>query len=421
MTVLTPPGYVQGGTYTAKLDRVYMATLGKIPDLASAYSARQGFFGGRVPAFANPSVMNITMGPCGAVIANTFASASGDYLMANDATVQVTLAASSPTQNRNDIIGFQVKDNLFDSSGLNTAVPAVIQGSNSAGTPSDPTLPASFIPVLRAVVNATNTAPASLQSLIRKTTEDGGLLRIGNLTERAEITAYEGLAIYREDKDWIEVHDGTAWRVQGTQTVAALADITNPKTGQLALLSTDNILYRYNGSGWLAVVHTDVGGGHARYRQTAAQANVAVAATWTKVAYPSAVETDLVLTQVNSTDYRVERDCTAVMSARVRVGTTNVNNLRFQLGIFNTADAGTGANPLAVTTQIETDATANSTNIAVSTQAMRFTAAQVLSVALRKDGTAVSGGGNGGGGNQSASEAVGFENQNTVIFQEIGA
>src|SRR6188474_1643596 len=145
MTVLTPPGYTQGGTYTAKLDRVFLATLGKIPNLAATYSARQGFFGGRVPVYANPSGMNITMGACGAVVANTFASASGDYLVANDASVQVTLAASSPTLNRYDIIGFQVKDNLFDSSGLNTAVPAVIQGSNSAGTPSDPTLPASFI------------------------------------------------------------------------------------------------------------------------------------------------------------------------------------------------------------------------------------------------------------------------------------
>jgi len=259
MTVLTPPGYTQGGTYTAKLDRVYLATLGKIPNLAATYSARQGFFGGRVPVYANPSGMNITMGACGAVVANTFASASGDYLVANDASVQVTLAASSPTLNRYDIIGFQVKDNLFDSSGLNTAVPAVIQGSNSAGTPSDPTLPASFIPVLRAVVNATNTSPAALQSMIRKTSSDGGLLRVASVTERAEITAHDGMQIYREDRDWVEIHDGTAWRVQGTAVCSSVADrnsaITNPYSGQLAVTTDSDTLWQYDGatSAWACI------------------------------------------------------------------------------------------------------------------------------------------------------------------------
>lgn len=251
MTVLTPPGYTQGGTYTAKLDRVYLATLGKIPNLGASFSARQGFFGGRVPVYANPSGMDITVGACGAVVANTFAAASGDYLMANDATVQVTLAASSPTLNRHDIIGFQIKDNLFDSSGLNSAIPAVIQGSNSAGTPSDPVLPASFIPVVRAVVNATDTSPSALQSLIRKTAEDGGLVRIANVTERAEITPHEGLGIYREDHDWPELHDGTAWRVAGWVETDDLSKITNPRTNQLALLTTDLILYRWNGSAWV--------------------------------------------------------------------------------------------------------------------------------------------------------------------------
>lgn len=255
MTVLTPPGFLQGGTYTAKLDRIYLATLGSIPNLASSYSARQGFHGGRVPVYANPSGMDITVGACSAIIANTFAAASGDYLMANDATVQVTLAASSPTLNRYDIIGFQVKDNLFDSSGLNTAVPAVIQGSNSAGTPSDPTLPASFIPVLRAVVNATNTSPAALQSLIRKTTSDGGLMRVANVTERAEITGHDGLHIYREDRDWVEAHDGSAWRVQGVAVCSSTADrdtaITNPYNGQLAITTDLGVVWMRHSGAWV--------------------------------------------------------------------------------------------------------------------------------------------------------------------------
>lgn len=253
MTVLTPPGFTQGGTYTAKLDRIYNVTLGNTPNLGATFSARQGFFNGRVPVVANPSGMNVTMGACGAIIANTFASASGDYLMANDATVQVTSAASSPTLNRHDIYGFQVKDHIFDSSGLNTVVPAIVQGSNSAGTPSDPALPASFIPVVRGVINAAATSP-TLQSLVRKTAAEGGLVRIASATERAEITPHDGLQIYREDRDWVEIHDGTAWRVQGIGVCATQVDrdaaITNPYNGQFAFTTDWTTLWVRRAGVW---------------------------------------------------------------------------------------------------------------------------------------------------------------------------
>lgn len=253
MTVLTPPGFTQGGTYTAKLDRIYNVTLGNTPNLGATFSARQGFFNGRVPVVANPSGMDVTMGACGAIIANTFASASGDYLMANDATVQVTSAASSPTLNRHDIYGFQVKDHIFDSSGLNTVVPAIVQGSNSAGTPSDPTLPASFIPVARGVINAAATSP-TLQSLVRKTAAEGGMVRIASATERAEITPHDGMQIYREDRDWVEIYDGTAWRVQGIGICATAADrdtaITNPVNGQFAFTSDWSTLWLRRAGVW---------------------------------------------------------------------------------------------------------------------------------------------------------------------------
>ena len=251
MTVLTPPGYTQGGTYTAKLDRVYIGTLGVVSNLGAAFSARQGFHQGRVPVYANPSGMNVTVGACSAVIANTFASSSGDYLMANDATVQVTLAASSPTQNRHDIVGFQVKDNIFDSSGLNSAIPAVIQGSNSAGTPSDPALPASFIPVVRAVVNA-GVATPTLQSLITRTTCDGGLLSIADATERAAISPYESLFTYRRDRKQLELYDSqtSTWRVIGEAVASSLADlssgVTSPYNGLHVYRTDTGLGYRYD-------------------------------------------------------------------------------------------------------------------------------------------------------------------------------
>lgn len=258
MTVLTPPGYVQGGTYTAKLDRVYNTTTRVVADVSTQLRARQGFYTGRAPVYANPSGWDITMSACAGVVANTFASNAGDYELANDGTVQVTLAASSPTLNRQDIIGFQVKDNLFDASGLNTAVPAVIQGANSAGASADPALPSSFIPVLRALVPAGSTTP-TLQTLVRYTTNDGGAIRIDSATHRAELVPFAGMRIWRSDRGWYETYDGTAWRVDGVAIATSTADrdaaVTSPKSGQLAVTTDRDILWQYDGvtSAWVPI------------------------------------------------------------------------------------------------------------------------------------------------------------------------
>jgi hypothetical protein len=322
VTVLTPPGYVQGGTYTAKLDRMYINTAAAFPDLTQALSARQGFFGGRVPVFANPSAMNVTVTACAGTIQNTFASASGDYRFVNDATVQVTLAAASPTQNRIDVVGFQVKDNIFDSSGLNTVVPAVIQGANSAGTPVAPALPPSFIPVVQYTVNAAVVSPSSPVSLIVRTTNDGGLLGVASATERALIGAADGMQIYRTDKDWVEIYEGGAgaWRVQSVPITSNLADITAPVTNQLALLSTDGMVYRYTGSLWRGVMHTVDGAGQARYQAGTTQ-NVPNT-TDTKINFPVAQYTSADFSIAGNNTITCNRAGLIRVSASLRFGSS---------------------------------------------------------------------------------------------------
>lgn len=257
MGVLTPPGFVQAGSYSAKLDRVYNNTAATWADVnALNITARQGWYSGHVPPYINSTGMSIIIGPGIGIVRNTFASASGDYKVAIDSNTTVTPDASDPTLNRYDIVGFQVKDNFYDGSGLNQVAPAIIKGTNSAGVPSDPALPNAFIPVLRAVVNAGVTAP-TLQSLVVRTSNDGSVLPIASVTERAGLVSmWPGARITRTDKLWDETYDGTAWRTENGVLCSALADITNPRVGQIAVLSTDNIAYRYNGSGWDAAFYT---------------------------------------------------------------------------------------------------------------------------------------------------------------------
>lgn len=259
MTLLTPPGHLQAGTYTAKLDRMFLHTAETFPDLSATLSARQGFYSGRVPTYANAGGMNVNVSPCAGVIQNTFASAAGDYKFVNDGTIGFTSAASSPTLNRNDIYGFQVKDNFYDASGLNSIIPVVLQGANAAGTPADPALPASFIPVARGVINATVTSP-TLQSMLRTTVNDGGILTIASATERNAIsTPWIGLTILRTDRLWEEWYTGAGWHVDGVAMCASVADrdgstgITHPYNGQLAVtLDTGTVWQRKSGA-WVGL------------------------------------------------------------------------------------------------------------------------------------------------------------------------
>lgn len=271
MTVLTPPAFLQAGTYSALLDRIYGNTVPFTRNFSLLHGARQGFLADRFPSFTNPAGMDVSVTACAGIIRNTFVTDGGEYKFSNPSPVTVTLAASSPTLNRHDIIGFQVKDNFYDASGLNQVVPAVIQGANSAGTPTDPALPNSFISVCRAVVNATDTSP-TLQDLRVYTTSVGGILQVANSTERDAIgSPRTGFTVWDIARNWAERWNGSSWQVQNTAVTSSVADrnaaITAPFNGQLAYTSDTGKMWLRHGGAWRAFPLTIV----AQYRQTIAQ------------------------------------------------------------------------------------------------------------------------------------------------------
>jgi hypothetical protein len=85
----------------------------------------------------------------------------------------------------------------------------------------------------------------------------GGLLPVADRTARDALTGlYDGKIIYRQDRDWVEIYNGSAWRVQGTAICTDATDrdgttgVTNPVAGQLCFLTADGMTYRYTGSAW---------------------------------------------------------------------------------------------------------------------------------------------------------------------------
>lgn len=78
-----------------------------------------------------------------------------------------------------------------------------------------------------------------------------GRALIADATARAAITTpYDGMEIYRQDRDWTEIYDGAAWRVQGIAMCTTVADrnaiITSPYNGQFAVTMDSDTLWQYD-------------------------------------------------------------------------------------------------------------------------------------------------------------------------------
>jgi hypothetical protein len=158
MALITPPGYLQAGTYDAVKDRQYLVTTRMYKQSGDNSRARSGLLPD-LNAWSAPysnTGFNITIGPFRAVISNTFAANAGDYIAVSAANESRTLTGSSPTTNRIDVVGVQVRD-AFYSGAFNDVDVVVVQGTPAAGTPAVPTLPAGFLPFYQLAVNASST------------------------------------------------------------------------------------------------------------------------------------------------------------------------------------------------------------------------------------------------------------------------
>jgi hypothetical protein len=251
----SPPAYTQGGTYAAALDRLHQFTADALAHQSLTFAAREGCFVGRLPAVSNPSAWNVTVGPCAGLVTNDSAASVGDYKWCNPSNASVTLTASSGTLNRIDLIGVQIKDNFLDSSGLNSATVAVVQGTSVSGTASPPAVPNSFIPLSQASVPAGSSNP-TLSSIAARTGAQGIVLPVANAADRALTTApYDGMAIWRIDRKWLEVFSAATggWIVVGGALASSTADaasvITSPQTGQRVYVG--DIPYYWDGAAWV--------------------------------------------------------------------------------------------------------------------------------------------------------------------------
>lgn len=260
-----------GGVVTVDDARIGMAALWT-PG-SSNVNARKGLRPGGTTATASPGLVAAQGTPDKTVKVNAFQATipfsrgTGSFIVTHDAASNPDLLTAHPahaTLQRNDLIVAQVSDESVDASN-GFGVYQIVGTPNAS--PSDPAVTIAngaltnspdYIVLARVrVTPLASTITAAMIDDLRPPwmVALGGVLPILNATDRATLTPYDGMAIWRIDRQWAEVYSIAAggWLVQGIaqcSTTGDLSAITTPLTNQLAMVAADHCVYRYNGASW---------------------------------------------------------------------------------------------------------------------------------------------------------------------------
>lgn len=151
---------------------------------------------------------------------------------------------------------------------------------------------------------------------------------------------------------------------------------------------------------------------YAKYYRTTNQSNALVAGVWTKQAYNVALETHADVTpDAGFDDWTLNKAGIWEIHASNRAGTTNVDPMRYQIGVFPTGFVSEG-NSYMIQTFNEPLAASNSTNVGVYVKD-RFAAGTQICIAIIRTGNS-----GGGGGDNASTEAMGRINQ--ISFKWVG-
>lgn len=224
-----------------------------------AVAGRQGIrpMGGSAANIVTLSGSTITVNPHAGEVTPGWSAVTGTYDVALTAVETHTLTPADATNARKDIVVGRVYDHDESPSGLRLYRSEYIAGVAGPG-PSEPAVPTGAVRLATIDVPQSGGGSPTVTNNYQLTAATGGILPVRSATERAAISnPYDGYAIYRIDRDWVEIHDGTAWRVVGVPYGSSIADltsaVTSPRTGQLGYITTGALPVRWSGSAWVPI------------------------------------------------------------------------------------------------------------------------------------------------------------------------
>jgi hypothetical protein len=144
MALVSPPSWLQAGSYPAESDRLTQQAL----------YATTGIIGSASLAITqnSPAGMSVRVAAGWAAVVGTTQANMGVYTFYNDGTTTLTVTTADPTNPRIDLVCATVRDAYY-SGAFNDVIFQVIAGT-PAGSPVAPTLPANSISLATIAVGA---------------------------------------------------------------------------------------------------------------------------------------------------------------------------------------------------------------------------------------------------------------------------
>lgn len=176
-----------------------------------AMGARQGVRPGGNQLQVSLAGSTISVQPGLACMDPALTTPQGPYWVALPAVEQHALTAADATNPRKDIVILRVYDHDEDASGLRLARSEYLTGV-AGPAPAEPAVPAGAMRLATIDVPQSGGGAAVVTDRRTYTTAAGGILPVADATERNALGGtYDGLAVWRRDVDWAEVHNGAAW------------------------------------------------------------------------------------------------------------------------------------------------------------------------------------------------------------------
>lgn len=169
--------------------------------------------------FAKTTGMSATIGVGQAWVPGTSAADQGGYPVTLDAAEAISFGVGDATRDRIDLVVLQVRDNPYDSSGVQAGRVLVVPGAYPvSGGPVAPAVPASAIALFTQRVNhGTSVGSGGIDVTLTvdvrvHVTAAGGPVNVHNQAERDALSPiYDGLTVYRLDLHTTERWNGTTW------------------------------------------------------------------------------------------------------------------------------------------------------------------------------------------------------------------
>lgn len=205
--------------------------------------------------------MSVDVAAGAAFVLGTNQTYQGTYFVENRATVNKTISAAHPTNGRIDLVVARVRENLYDSGGVDAWDIYVVTGT-PAGSPVAPAVPDNCLALAEVSVPAADTAIGNAQITDRRSLARPWNAAWGEVAYAAATAASAGYTSESDISGVSVTWDAVDGRLYEVLVRVPVADSTS--AGTLATMITDSSNTRYGQGN-----HSIAAGGSANFTVTA--------------------------------------------------------------------------------------------------------------------------------------------------------